>query len=291
MKTHVMIALLLFMGWSCLSVIGQDDYNEDPLDDNADVVDFKYQPNPNRVRLKSVVTEDLAMRLKAGHTVSINVPLGKEQVISSLIVRKPEFFKSKLLSIRPRTRVVEENLLVPFPVELIDRLDYQPVELKIFQSNVKKATLVPVDDPDNDYSLASKSIVPDFFVRLKPNNGVAVAFDHGNSFRLRHELFDVNFPFDQIEAIFFEGGDSQASIVLKSGDTISGKHSWPQSLQFETPWGEEEIELEQINSITRDKSIKMVPSGIESPRFILIKQTNHYLPKQKKSAVQYGEKS
>ena len=53
--------------------------------------------------------------------------------------------------------------------------------------------------------------------------------------------------------------------------TFSGRHSWPESVEFETPWGEELIELDRVVSITRGRSVQLVPSGDKSPRWVLQK--------------------
>lgn len=278
-KHHLIMAMMLLVCGLCLVASAQEEFDADPLDDDPDVVEFRYKPNPNRIRLKSTITEALAQQLKAGQPISIRIPAGAPQIISSLVVRKPEYYKAKLLSIRPRTQVADGTLTIPIPIQVIDRLDYQPVELQIYQSNVVRATLVPINDTENNYSLITKAIQPDFFVRLKPNKGVAVAFENVKSFKLKNELFDVEFPFLEIEGIFFgDQEEKMASVVLRNGDMVSGKHSWPEKVEFDTRWGKEEIELDQVVAVTRDKSVQLVPSGVENPKFILLRESNRYIP-------------
>lgn len=279
-KFYQMSAMLLLISGLCSFASAQSNL-KDPVDSDLGTGEYEYRPNPDRIRLKSTISEELAQQLKSGNPVSVRVPGDTPQIISALIIRKSEFYKPRLLSLRPFTRVEEGNLIIPIPIEVIDRLDYQPVEFKIYQSNVKQATLVPVHDPDHDYSLATREIEPDFFVRLKPNNGVAVAFENLNSFKLENELFKVEFPFFEIEGIFFDDRQEyNASVVLRNGDVISGKHSWPEQVKFETPWGKEKIEMDQVVSVTRDKSVQLVPSGVENPKFILLRESNRYAPRR-----------
>lgn len=279
-KFRILIALLLAM-LIPLAVPGQEENESldfDNIDNQIFDVDvpesnelYKYEPNPDRVRLKSVVDNQVINRFRHGEPIIIHVPPGVDQIVSAIKIEKSEYFKPQALEIRPRTLVRGSRVLVYIPVNAVDRLDYQPLKLIVYQSNVSTYQIVPTEADQKVAGLQASNIKPDFFVRLKPKNGVAVAFRMSKKFRLKNEVFDTHFPFDKIEGIFFNSGEEQtASIVMRNGDNISGKHFWPDTIEFETPWGNEKIGLEKVVSITRNRSVKLQPSGVESPRWIIV---------------------
>ena len=235
-----------------------------------EVDEYKYEPNPNRVRLKSVVDEVALRRFRNGEPIVILVPEAEEQVVGSIRLEKAEFFKSQPLTMRFRTKWGGDSVSLAIPWTALERLDYQPIEIPIYQSQVSSVRLYPEFKEDEvDFRIPTNK-KPDFYVRLKPRNGVAVSFEFDKSFRVTNDIIDANLPFPEIDGIFFdEGKKGTASVVMRNGDNISGKHYWPESVEFETPWGKETLNLEQVISVTRNREVKLVPSGFENPKWII----------------------
>ena len=236
---------------------------------------YRYVPNPDRVKLKTTVNDVIIARFKSGEPITVRVP-NTSKAIGSVMIQKPNSFKPAPLSLRPNTFMDGRQMIVELLPHLLDRLDYQPLKLKLFQSNVDSIRLVP-----SQRTMQGNSVVPvqttaarpNFYLRLKPQNGVSVSLTGVHSFRLKNDIVDLDIPFDHVEAVFFDTEeDGVASIVLRNGDNISGKHDWPEEVEFETPWGNETISLDRLVSVTRHPSIQLVPSGVENPRWILFRQ-------------------
>lgn len=261
---------------------GLDQESEEVLSDAIDDVDelderklYQYVPNPDRVRLKSVVNDFITARFKQGEPINIRVP-PQSKIIGSVMIQKPQSFKPVPLSLRPNTTMNGRQMIVELLPQMLDRLDYQPLKLELFQSNVDSIQLVPSRRkmPGGSIEPVRTAVAqPNFYLRLKPRNGVAVSLTGVRSFRLSNDIIDLEFPFDDIEAIFFDTKEEGvANIVLRNGDSISGQHHWSEEVDFETPWGNETINLDRLVSVTRHPSINLVPSGVDNPKWILIRQ-------------------
>ncbi len=261
------------------AALAQDDFgllDADDLDTENKSELYQYEPNPNRVRLRSILSDEVLQQFQRGEPILIQVP-EDSRIVSAIRIEKFECFKPDPLTIRPRITTKTGVVEIALSPHSLERLDYQPLTIDVYQSDVQTFRIVPA----NDETIAASSRPPrtiagDFFVRLKPNNGVAVGFPWSTRFRLTNEIFDLELPYSEIEGIFFgDGNDDSASIVMRNGDNISGKHAWPATIQFETPWGNETIELEQVVSVTRDRSVKLVPSGAENPRWVIEKNQSN----------------
>lgn len=225
-----------------------------------------------RIRLKTIVEDDVLQRFRQGQAITIVVPQNDDATVRSVVIRRRECFKSESLTVRTHTRLSNKNVIATISDRLFDRLDYQPIEILIFQSGIAQVVLVPDREqaPGQLSRSRTGSAEADFYLRLKPENGVAIAFPAGDKFELANELFKVDVPTQNIEAIFFDATtDSEATVVLRNGDNVTGSHSWPDSVEFETPWGPERIRLDQIVSITRNRNARLVRSGVANPRWVL----------------------
>ena len=230
----------------------------------------------NSVRLKSLVTDPMAARFMQGQGIVVRVPTPNRSV-KSLLLFKSKSFKPQTLKIRSNTQLRGSELIVPVHRSVIDRLSYQPIRIGIYQSNVSVIRLVPTNrimpGLDSVATVRRRAINEKYYLRLKPDNGVAVDFAGYSRFRITNDILDVELPFSQIEAIFFDLEEpGTANITLRNGNSISGKHNWPDIIEFATPWGDEKIESNRIVSLTRDVSIDVVPSGVENPKWVLQRQ-------------------
>jgi hypothetical protein len=265
----------------------------DETEDSSDEEFYRYQSNPERVRLRSTISEQSLARFRNGEPIVVRVPEGASHIVSSLIVQIPESFKTDVADVRPRTRMHDGNVLIELPQRVFDRLEYQPLEIPVFQSYVKNLLLVPSaprggfersswpeksreavrsDDQAPPFAPLSRA---EFYLRLKPKNGVTVNFRPDTSFKLITDILEMEFPFSEIEAIFFNDGEEPlASVVLRNGDNFTGKHDWRGNLRFDTPWGPEMIEFERLASISRQRGVGLVLSGVENPRWVLARFKN-----------------
>ena len=261
-----------------LKELKEDALNDESIEDVEDVderLHYRYVPNPKRVKLKTTVNDFIIARFKSGEPINIRVPQ-TSKAIGSVMIKKPQSFKPAPLSLRPNTFMDGRQMIVELLPHLLDRLDYQPIKLELFQSDVDAIRLIPSRrnlQGDSAGPVRTTAARPNFYLRLKPENGVSVSLTGVNSFHLKNDIVDLDIPFDHVEAVFFDTEeDGVASVVLRNGDSISGKHDWPEEVEFETPWGSETISLDRLVSVTRHPSIKLVPSGVENPKWVLFRQ-------------------
>lgn len=269
-KLHFGSLLLALVFFTPVMLTGQQQQADSPVAEDLDdeFEDYRYKPDPSRVRLTSVIDEVAVDRFLNGEPIVIPLPAGKRQVVGAIRLEKPEFFKSQPFKVRLRSQVIGNVVAIQLPVTALDRLEYQPIEIPIYQSQVTSFKLFPDFSGGSELRFKPKQIDPDFYVRLKPNNGVSVAFEFDKTFRLTNEILQADLPFDEIAGIFFD--NDSASVVMKNGDNITGKHDWPSQVEFTTPWGDEIVKLDEVVSITRNRYVRLVPSGAASPKWVIM---------------------
>ncbi|MEM9409667.1 MAG: hypothetical protein AAGA30_01050 [Planctomycetota bacterium] len=254
----ILLAVAQLLAIACCAQ--EEDFSNDFTTEDLKKSIFEYRPNPDRIKLKTQVDDLVIQRFYQGLPISIRIPRSRK-IISSVLVSKPNSFKSKPMTVRPRSSILGRDLIVAMSPELIERLDYQPLRLIIYQSNMNRILLAYSDEEDNPPPVQTQNIQPEFIVRLRPNNSVAARFAQTENVAIMNDVISTDFPLHEIQGIFFDQNrTNSANIVLKSGDSISGRHSWNEGIEFTTKWGTETIPLEDIVSITRG-SFRSTNSG------------------------------
>ena len=230
------------------------------------------QANANRVRLKTTLTDDMVQKFLAGQTIIVRVPSGTT-AIGSLIVKRSESFKDEAAAVKPRISVQDSVAVIEVSRSLFQRLDYQPLRIRIFESDITRIELRPAieDGPDSPRLEPNPvSAAPEFYVRLKPAKGVPIVIKDGDGFRLTNDVFDHVIPYDVIGGIYFDRKNRrQVTVVLDNGDNLTGVHHWPVIVELDTKWGVEEVSLDEILSVTRSSATEVIESGSKSPKLIV----------------------
>ena len=231
------------------------------------------QANANRVRLKTTLSDKMVQSFLKGQSITVRIPTG-QTAIGSLIVRRAESFKDEPAAVKPKITVKNSVALVDIPRSLFQRLDYQPLRIRIYESDLTRIELRPVEESaDVSPELEPPAEVetnPEFFVRLKPSRGVPVVMKSEDGFRLTNDVFDHEIPFSVISGIYFDKRDQRkVTVVLDNGDNLTGEHHWPAIVKLDTKWGSEEVGLDEIMSVTLSSGTQVVDSGAKSPKWIV----------------------
>lgn len=229
--------------------------------------------NANRVRLKTTVSAQMVESFLGGQSIIVRMPTGRDSV-GSLIVKRQNSFKDEPLAVKPKITVDGTLARVEVARSLFRRLDYQPLRIRVYQTGINRIELLPTTGPEGTSEFEPtptvQNILPEFFVRLKSSGGVPVEMSTEDGFRVTNDVFDHEIPFTLIKAINFDTQDQRkVTVLLKNGDNVSGEHHWPVIVELKTKWGSEEISLDEITSVTRAPSSRVVESGVESPKLII----------------------
>ena len=186
----------------------------------------------------------------------------------------------------PKIIVSQSLAQVLLPKSEIQALSYRPLQIRIYQSGITRIELKPFDEkpknPDGQVGSGSEEskgtedaddFRHEFFIRLRGQQVVPVRTLAGNGFRITNDVFDHEIAYSQISGIYFnENGQRSVSVLLNNGDSVSGNHHWPVIIKVDTKWGMEELSLDEISSVTKKSSSRIIESGVNSPRLILDKK-------------------
>ncbi|MFK7769777.1 MAG: hypothetical protein AB8B55_21395 [Mariniblastus sp.] len=153
-----------------------------------------------------------------------------------------------------RNRIVS----VALDDEMLDRLDYQPIEFKIYESNFDRVALVYKASQNRGRAVARAIADSDLFVRIDDQRGAVGAMVKPEKPQFKTSFGTVDIAWKQIAGIRFNADDNSAEsvvVTLKKGDVFSATIDW-KKLAVKTRWGIKELEVHQLESVTADRQAR-----------------------------------
>lgn len=225
----------------------------------------------SRVRgFAAVVTLDdpgLNSLLEKG-SLEIPVPHQLVNSIDSVSIKRPIYFKDRQVAEFANATLVQKKLVVDIDDAIIERIDYQPIDLKVYETGFDRIVLryvglskgrsnaKSVGDPQTDS--------PVLLVKLKSGKGIRGRIKGQKSIRLDSTLGAIEVAVDatrKIEA----GQDNSLTVVMRNGDRISGKVDF-EKIELLTLWENETIALSDIESLEAGEGRRTLRTGKDGNR-------------------------
>ena len=203
--------------------------------------------------------------------------------IEAIRFQNPTSFLDEPIYIESNTDKQNRALATIVDQTVIDRLEYQPVEMKIYDSNFSSVVVV-LDQPRKNaiQSIPGQLTEPPkgpndskpFFVRITSRRGISGTLKNMKVMEIATDFGDVKLPLDQVQGIRFkpiEGNNESSNVfvVLANGDTLSGTVRLG-SFVIKSRWGEKELMVRDIESLTTNPSLQFVAKENATDRWVLI---------------------
>lgn len=184
-------------------------------------------------------------------TAEIAIPPNLVNHVESVIIQRPIYFKDTKAKVFADARLSGQRLVVDVDQSVIDRIDYQPVELRVYEAGFSSVILkyraiakaatkaVATADPKTDS--------PTLSVRLRSGKGISGSIRGMKKLTIDSTLGVISIELARTNRIFVRK-NGELNVELTNGDLISGK--WEDSqIVLINQWGEETIELSSVSAL------------------------------------------
>ena len=197
--------------------------------------------------------------------------------VDSVLLKHPTTFISKKLVIRDDIDKTDRTLLVNVNESIVDRIEYQPIQMKVYQSGFDSITL-KYQRPANRAQVATlrrgakpkPNDSPQVFVRLSPQNGTSGWIRNMQVLEIETQFGPTKIPFNRIAGIRFQANeDNQVVVISVTGDYLTGTIKFD-DIVLATRWGDEKIPVSKLESVTYHRDSRFLEGAKETgERWIL----------------------
>ncbi len=238
----------------------------------------------------TITDAQLELLVRQG-TLRINVPANLRNSIRSIVIQRPVYFKEKRATSYPDASMTGNEVLIEISNSLLERIDYQPVELKFYESGVDRVVLKYTGLAPNRKDISQvgdpASDSPIVFVKLKSGKGIEGRIKGMSKLNIESQFGSLKLDFSSIAKISFSP-EGKLMTQMANGDLISGTISGD-SIELLNLWGNEAIQFSEVDAITpgRRKAIPRTKKTIKPPNGSLQRGTIFQIPSQRNPVTGY----
>lgn len=210
----------------------------------------------------AVVTLDdkkLESLLKDGQ-LEIAIPKQLVNSIDSITVKRPIYFKDQDAPQFADATLKGRKLFVNIDELALERIDYQPIDLKVYETGFSSVVLKYFGTPQSQNKLDkigdSKTDSPFVMVKLKSGKGIQGRIKGLKEIPIRSTLGEIAISIGSARSIEV-GKDNRLTVQMLNGDLISGSTNM-KSIELLTRWENETLNLSEISGFTiRKNAVKL----------------------------------
>lgn len=220
--------------------------------------------------------DEQVKQLVATGRLETEVPRAYLGDIAAIKIQRSTSFLSDAIEVETYVDKINRRVSVVVDRAMLERLDYQPLIVPIFESNFNQVGLVFREESKSRLWGREESVAPEqrneeaqgpeFFVRIDEQRALLGRLKQA-AFEIETDFGPVNISTTQIAGIRFNA-DSLSSdgktkhnvfVKLQSGDSFSGVLAL-QTLRVASKWGEQPIKTSELESLTIDQMARFVKS-------------------------------
>lgn len=233
------------------------------------------------------IGEQEAAALRRDGSLRATLPPKFRNRVDSVVLKHPTTFLKKKLVIRDDIDKTGRTLLVNVDESVVDRLEYQPVQMKVYQSGFDSVTLRyqrPVNRgrlPAPGRGMKPKpNDSPQVFVRLSPQNGTTGWIRNMQTLAVETQFGSTKIPLNRIAGIRFNASEKNQVVVISvTGDYLTGEIDFD-DIVLATRWGDERIPVSKMESVTYHRDSRFLESPKEAGgRWILTQPAQSLAPR------------
>jgi len=199
--------------------------------------------------------------------VEIGIPQQLVNSVESVIVKRPVHFKNKKATDFADAELAGQKLVVNVDNSVIERIDYQPVELKVYETGFSSVVLNYVGDSSTSNASDPgdpKTDSPLMTIKLKSGNGITGRIVGMKQLKIDSELGMIEVAFDRTNQIKVKR-NGELNIEMVNGDLISGKVDG-NKIELINRWSTESIKLSDVAALIIRRPKKQTGQNTEQMR-------------------------
>ena len=207
---------------------------------------------------------DIASLRQSGY-LKMAIPRNLRNRMASVILKRPVNFKDDSAIVFNDVQRRSSTIEIRVDDSIIDQIDYQPVELKIYESGV--ASILVHYRPGNTKPKVkiTKRDSPVFITRMSNNKSLTGHLAAMRKFTIKTALGKVDVDLNKVAEITFEP-DNRALVLMENGNQVSGKIDF-KNVTVKSRWGLEYLAIKNIATLTKPNRNPIAQPGWTDPAF------------------------
>ena len=191
---------------------------------------------------------DVASLKQTGY-IKMAIPQELINRVDSVTLKRPGRFKDQAVILYGDVDRRSGMISVCTDDATMEQIDYQPVELKIFESGF--SSIVVQYQPGNSTppKMASKKDSVLFITNLANSKSLTGRLADMKEFTIKSALGEIEVVLEKVSQITFKD-DDRATVLMDNGDEISGKIDF-RNITINSRWGLEDLKVSDIVSISK----------------------------------------
>lgn len=227
----------------------------------------------NRVRLVTSLKSPDALRFQLGERLQTKVPSKNKDSVGAVLLKRDDSLTDTPATVDATTLFQQGKLYLEIESRMIERLLYQPLEIKVDQKQLNRIVYIPVANSKTENE--PSSFRPNWYLRLNSRTPLAAIVNEDANLKIDSEIGTVDAALKTIAAIrFSKDANAASTFVFKNGDKITGTGKLAPQIKIKTKWGDAELDTTRILSMTREEKTTFIQgTGSMSKQFFLNKPT------------------
>ena len=201
---------------------------------------------------------DVASLKQTGY-IKMAVPQELINRVDSVTLKRPVRFKDEAAILYNDVDRRSGMVAVSVDDSTMEQIDYQPVELKIFESGFSSIIVHYRPGNSTPPKKASKDDSAVFVTSLDNTKSLTGRLADMKEFTIKSELGEIDVLLDEVSQVTFED-DDRATVQMENGDQVSGKIDF-RNVTIKSRWGLEDLKVSDIVSISKPLT-NSIASGV-----------------------------
>ena len=191
---------------------------------------------------------DVASLKQSGY-IKMAIPQQLVDRVDSVTLKRPVRFKDEAAVLYNDVDRRSGMVSVRVDDATIEQMDYQPVELKIFESGFSSIVVHYRPGNSTPAKKASKDDSAVFVTNLSNSKSLTGRLADMKGFTIESDLGEIDVVLDEVSQITFEA-DDRATVQMENGDQVSGEIDF-RNITVKSRWGLEDLKVSDIVSISK----------------------------------------
>lgn len=227
-------------------------FEQDGLEDVSP--EFERPGRVKRVRLTVDLTQQDLAQLRRDGRLRLRIPEFYYNRVAAILLRYVDTYVNEKVRVSGEPKVFEDVSQVRLDELMVERLQYQPIEFRVFEKNFTEVEIHYVAEPltriyvaDDDQELTREEYQVQIMNRLSLNAKIS----RMDQLKLNSDLGEFTIPWSKVDKVQFgELGAATAKLFLKDGSAVSGQLEI-EALDIKTRWGKITIPANDLSLISR----------------------------------------
>ena len=177
------------------------------------------------------------------------IPPSYRERISSVTLKRPIRFKDESAVSYNDVDRRSGTIAISVDDSTLEQIDYQPVELKIYESGFSNIIVRYQPGNSTPASKPSKKDSGVFITTLSNSKSITGRLAGMKEFSIKSGLGKVDVDLEEVSEISFDE-DGKATVQMSSGDQLSGEINF-KNITINSRWGAEDLKIADITRISK----------------------------------------